>query len=83
MRVPVVSEPVRRRGLRNDRDAAWKHSPAVIISQEVPELMADESDIVPEEGYFALEEDLEIPLDFMADEIELLGAMEELTVELT
>jgi hypothetical protein len=77
MRMPVVSEPVLRRGSRHYRDVAWKQSPAVIISQEVTELMADEGDIVSEEGDYALEEDLELPLDFMEGELELLSATEE------
>ena len=76
MRVPIVSEPVRRGGLRRGRSGAGKRLFGLVMSQEIEELPTDEGDIGDEGGEFGFEESIELPLDFAEGEQELLGATE-------
>lgn len=54
MRMPIVSEPVRRRGSR--RNVAWMQSSGIMMSQDL-------SDLATEDEGIDLEEGTELPLD--------------------
>ena len=59
MRMPLISEPVRRRGSR--RNVAWMQSSGIMMSQEL-------SDLATEEAGIDLEEGTELPLDLGDEE---------------
>jgi len=59
MRMPLISEPVRRRGSR--RSVAWMQSSGIMMSQEL-------SDLATEDAGIDLEEGAELPLDLGDDE---------------
>ncbi len=74
MRIPIASAPVRRRGSRRDRSVAWNQSSGVMMSQEVPELAADNGELLEDAG-IDLEEGTELPLD-LGDEETFAGVAE-------